>query len=230
MKIMTFNIRQGGGNRFDSIINSIKTHNPDVLVLTEFRENKNSKKFRDEFAQLGFISSAVATIEKGLNTVFVASKTAFVPETFHKELSDQGHRLLLVHFEEITIAGVYFGQKAEKEVLFNFINNASLFYNPKSLIIGDFNTGKHYIDETGKTFHCSKDFEQLEENGFIDAWRSRNAGNKEYSWYSSVGNGFRIDHTFVTPELNEHVENVYYSHEERENGVSDHSAMIIKFR
>lgn len=231
MKVMTFNIRQGGGDRNEVIMDSISSHDPDVLVLTEFRENKNSQYFRVKLAEVGYLNSAVASITKGLNTVYVASKTPFVAETFHKELNSEGHRLILAHFNELSIAGVYFAQKQEKEILFNFLNdNASTLLTRKCLVIGDFNTGKHFIDEVGKTFHCAKEFEHLEHNGFIDTWRSRNIETKEYTWFSNVGNGFRIDHAFATSALNEQVESVFYSHKERETGVSDHSAMIINFR
>jgi exodeoxyribonuclease III len=231
MKVMTFNIRQGGGDRNERIINSIAIHNPDILVLTEFRENKNSQYFKTSLSELGYLNSAVASIEKGLNTVCLASKRSFVPETFHKELNGEGHRLIVGYFNALTVVGVYFAQKQEKEILFNFLNdNASALLNKNCLIIGDFNTGKHFVDEVGKTFYCDRDFENLERNGFIDTWRSRNIETQEYSWVSNVGNGFRIDHAFASPDLNEIVESVFYSHKERENGISDHSAMIINFR
>ncbi|MBU1566064.1 MAG: endonuclease/exonuclease/phosphatase family protein [Proteobacteria bacterium] len=231
MKVMTFNIRQGGGDRNERIIDSIASHNPDTLVLTEFRENKNSQFFRTRLSELGYLNSAVASIEKGLNTVCVASKKSFVPETFHKELNGEGHRLVVANFNEFSVVGVYFAQKQEKEILFNFLNdNALVLLNKKCLIIGDFNTGRHFLDEVGKTFHCAKEFEDLERNGFIDIWRSRHFETQEYSWFSYVGNGFRIDHAFASPDLNNMVKSVFYSHKERENGISDHSAMIIDFR
>jgi exonuclease III len=231
MKIMTFNIRQGGGDRSESILDSISDHDPDVLALTEFRENKNTLYFKTKLSEFGYRNFAVASIDKGLNTVCVASKKSFVPETFHKELNEEGHRLVVAHFDEISVAGVYFAQKQEKEILFNFLNDdAAHLLGKNSLIIGDFNTGKHCIDEEGKTFHCSKEFENLERSGFIDTWRSRNIGVREYSWFSNIGNGFRIDHAFATPDLNDMIESVFYSHNEREHGISDHSAMIINIR
>lgn len=228
MKVMTLNIRQGGGDRAENIIKSINSHNPDVLILTEFRENQNSKLFRSALAKHGFLNIAVASIQKGLNTVLIASKYPFVTETFQNQLNGEGHRLILAHFEAFSVAGVYFAQKKEKQILFDFLNNNSSYLTKREcLLTGDFNTGKHNLDEVGKTFHCAKDFEILEQNGFIDAWRSRNSDKLEYSWFSNVGNGFRIDHAFATPDLNSKIEEIYYSHKEREEDVSDHSAMII---
>ena len=229
MIIMGFNIRQGGGNRVESIIKTIEGHNPDVLVLTEFRENKNSNYFRTQLNKLGYIMHSVASIEKGLNTVLIAAKKPFITNTFQKELQGESHRLLVAKFADITIAGVYFAQKNKKKILFDFLqNNCREILGSNGVIIGDFNTGKHMIDEQGKTFYCASEFEDLEANGLVDSWRTRNLDKTEYSWFSTAGNGFRIDHAFMTPSLDKYVEDVHYSHKERENGISDHSSLIMK--
>ncbi|HSV42525.1 MAG TPA: hypothetical protein VLH13_03840, partial [Methanomassiliicoccales archaeon] len=49
---------------------------------------------------------------------------------------------------------------------------------------------------------------------------------REYSWYSSKGNGFRLDHVLATPYLDRPVW-AKYSHQERERGLSDHSVLIF---
>ena len=42
MKIVSLNVRHGGGSRLVSIIDRLKQYNSDVIVLTEFRNNKNA--------------------------------------------------------------------------------------------------------------------------------------------------------------------------------------------
>jgi exonuclease III len=37
VKILSWNIRQGGGTRAARIMNSIISHDPDVIALSEFR-------------------------------------------------------------------------------------------------------------------------------------------------------------------------------------------------
>ena len=96
------------------------------------------------------------------------------------------------------------------------------------LVIGDFNTGNFYEDEKNATFSCTREFNELKVNGLIDSWRSRNKDIKEFSWYSHAGNGFRIDHIFSTPIINDRIKDIYYSHNEREQKISDHSAMIVE--
>lgn len=69
--------------------------------------------------------------------------------------------------------------------------------------------------------------ECIESAGFIDAWRARYPERREFSWYNHRGNGFRLDHAFCSAGLFASVRNVYYSHDERTRGISDHSAMIV---
>jgi len=97
----------------------------------------------------------------------------------------------------------------------------------QSLLIGDFNTGRHFLDEQKKTFHCAEYFDRLQDIGWIDSWRSRNEKTREFSWFRNAGNGFRLDHAFASSELNVRIESVGYNHIVRETGLSDHSAMIV---
>ncbi len=94
-------------------------------------------------------------------------------------------------------------------------------------IIGDFNTGKHYIDEKKSIFLCADYISRMEDMGWIDGWRRFHNDKKEYTWYSSKGNGFRIDHIFCTPSFGKVLKNVVYSHQVREDKITDHSALII---
>lgn len=101
------------------------------------------------------------------------------------------------------------------------------------LFVGDWNTGAHGLDETGKTFVCSEHFDRLSKLGWTDMWRHHHPGITEYTWYSkrkggARGNGFRLDHAFATPALIPRVTSCRYSHTEREEGVSDHSMMIVE--
>jgi hypothetical protein len=41
--------------------------------------------------------------------------------------------------------------------------------------------------------------DRIAEIGFCDLWRRRNPEVREYSWFSTRGNGFRIDHAFLSP-------------------------------
>jgi exodeoxyribonuclease-3 len=68
----------------------------------------------------------------------------------------------------------------------------------------------------------------IEQIGFRDLWRHRYPDRREYSWFSTRSNGFRIDHAFLSQELAAYAGTVHYSHEERIAGLSDHSPLILE--
>ena len=84
------------------------------------------------------------------------------------------------------------------------------------LLIGDWNTGAHRLDEMGKTFVCAGQFAKLSAIGWTDMWRHHHPGTTEWTWYSKFkggasGNGFRLDHAFATPSLRPRVTSCTYS-------------------
>jgi endonuclease/exonuclease/phosphatase family metal-dependent hydrolase len=96
------------------------------------------------------------------------------------------------------------------------------------VIMGDFNAGRHRLDEAGATFTCTRRMGELAALGYRDAWRDRNATVREASWTSHTGAGFRIDHAFVSAPLAPRVSGCWYSHRERLSGLSDHSALVLE--
>jgi exodeoxyribonuclease-3 len=97
-----------------------------------------------------------------------------------------------------------------------------------ALAVGDFNTCRPYLDEAGAIDATAHYVDKIEAIGFCDLWRRRYPASREYSWYSTRGNGFRIDHAFLSPELAARAGSVRYSHEERLAGLSDHSPLILE--
>jgi exodeoxyribonuclease III len=102
------------------------------------------------------------------------------------------------------------------------------------LLLGDFNTGLHGMDEVGRTFYCVEHFARLSALGWTDVWRQFHGEKVEFTWYpilkgGRVGNGFRLDHAFATPSLLARLTDCRYSHSERESKISDHSLMIVEF-
>ena len=93
--------------------------------------------------------------------------------------------------------------------------------------IGDFNTCRAYVDEPGAIDATAHFIDEVERIGFCDLWRRRYPEGREFSWYSTRGNGFRIDHAFLSPVLAAQAGEVRYSHAERLAGLSDHSPLII---
>src|SRR4051812_12327263 len=74
LKIISFNIRHGGGSRVTRIEEAIAGHAPDVVVLPEFRNNPAGATLRSWLAAQGHVhQSAGTTLLPAHNSVLVAS-------------------------------------------------------------------------------------------------------------------------------------------------------------
>ncbi|NCD08078.1 MAG: hypothetical protein EOL98_01385 [Negativicutes bacterium] len=228
MKITTWNIRHGGGNRINEIIKWIGNHDTDYFVITEYRNNENGVLLSKALAKCGYSFQITPKIEKNKNTLMIASKREFTGVYFHNELGYDCSRVIKVEDDEIIIYGVYFPQKNEKKKIFEFLlNEMNRQLDKTRIFIGDFNTGKPYIDEEKKTFYCSEYMDVIEKS-HIDAWRYINKNKREYSWYSNLGNGFRVDHVFINQSDVNKIAQCFYLHEKRIDKTSDHSIMEVE--
>ncbi len=229
MRLETFNIRHGGGVRVANILGSLRRHNPDILLLTEFRNNKRGDEIKSSLSDMGYCYQVNGKAESRINTLLIASKTEFVSAKFFPNLGLHSHRIVSVVFSEFTIIGFYFPGRNEKIAVFKELIKI-IEHNKErpTIALGDLNTGKHYLDENGRTFYASEYMDKLEVVS-IDAWRKFHGDKKEYTWFSNRGNGFRIDHAFATTPMSKLLTSVEYSHAERINKVSDHSALLIEF-
>jgi exodeoxyribonuclease-3 len=228
MRLLTLNIRQGGSSRCQQLCDAIAAHEPDLVVLTEFRQNRSGEKIRSGLCEEGLAHQFSPSVsEPKVNTVLIAGRARFEFQEY-PELDGDQHRVVLATGSDLTVAGVYFAQKEAKRSLFEFLlaQSADWLQGP-AIIIGDWNTGRHREDEPTASFYCADCFDALLDAGWIDAWRSRNVESREYSWYSNVGNGFRIDHALVSPMLDTLIRDVRYSHHERLERWTDHSALIV---
>lgn len=228
MKITTWNLQHGGGKRINSIITSLKENiDTDLFILTEFRNNSGSELIKRELIESGYTCLYTVDCPPTVNSVLIASKTEFSSTSF-EELEEHKNRIIKLENSSFTIYGCYFPLNEHKRKVFEFLLNEIDKNTTKNIIItGDYNTGKHFQDEKGATFIDSGYLNKFEEKGLIDVWRNLNPDKKEYSWYSSAGNGFRLDHFYIHSQLNDQVVNCYYEHKYRENKISDHSMMSL---
>ena len=228
-KILTWNLRHGGGSRVTMIIETLKLHsNATTIILTEFRNNENASIIQSSLSESGFIHQFTTTAEPTKNSVLIASKENFKSKTF-PELAEHSQRVIKVFNDNFSIYGCYFPGQDNKKYIFDFLLK-EIKQQPTSKIIitGDINTGKHFIDEKGATFFHSDYINKIEEHNFFDAWRHFHHDKKEYTWFSNAGNGFRLDHFFVHNNLKEKVVSCNYIHDYREEKISDHSMMLLE--
>lgn len=227
MRIATLNIRHGGGKRVPALLQFLQTLNADLLVLTEFRAGATGDAIQNGLAACGFGFQAPSSMKTGQNAVLIASRIEASTEDQAAGPPSQEHCLSVVRVGDLTVLGCYFPQGERKRPVFNRVLQLTRHLRPLGLVLGDLNTGLPFQDENKRTFKCIDAFQSLLQDNLVDAWRSRHQHDREYSWFSSHGNGFRIDHALATVSFNARVTSVEYDHSSRETRITDHSALVI---
>lgn len=227
IKILSWNIRQGGGTRISQIIKAIEAQDAAVLVFSEFRNNQSGIQLRTALLKHRYRFQVVTAAAPNDNSVIIASRYPCNGFVFPKADADFPHNVVMVEFDAFYVIGVYLPHK-KKHKLFDFLIQKVKDFKKPCIVAGDYNTGKNYIDQKGNSFWYTEDLEHYEKVGMVDAFRYLHGDMQEYSWYSHQGNGFRYDHTYVEKDLLPLVQSCYYIHQYRESNISDHSAMVIE--
>ena len=228
MRLLAWNIRQGGGTRLAAITQALAGHDADILVISEFRGGDSANRLRDALAGLGYPYATTLTPPPGCNGVLIAARRRLRE---HGAVSDavlEPYKMVRVEFPGFLLSGIYMPNLLKKvpywEALIASLTGEA---GGPALAIGDFNTCRAYVDEPGAIDATAHFMEKIEAIGFCDLWRRRYPEGREFSWYSTRGNGFRIDHAFVSPALAARAGPIRYSHDERLAGLSDHSPLIL---
>jgi len=245
MRLLSWNIRQGGGARIPRIIDSVVAHDADVIMLVEFRAPPGIP-LCNALVSRGWRHVESTNPLGNDNGLCILSRTPIECARPCPAPPENSARWLDVYFPVhklgvgllhilCSVPKLRDGVKGEAKIRFwnAVLEAAQSRLSEPFLFIGDFNTGAHRIDEVAKTFVCSEHFAKLSESGWTDLWRHFNPGHTEWTWYSKLkggarGNGFRLDHAFATPSLRPRIASCRYSHPEREAGVSDHSMLIVE--
>lgn len=227
---MTLNIRHGGGKRIGPIVRAISAYSADIVVITEYRNGKVGENLRTSLATAGWEHQIAAPTPERENSVLIVAKEPLIIDNrplFNENWQRDRH--IVVHGYGYTIVAVYLPPGQKKLPSWErLLNTAAALGTEPTLIIGDFNTGKHFIDEDGATFIGPENIDRLEELGYIDAWRHLHPAAREYTWFSSAGNGFRLDFAFLSPSLSDRLARAVHIHETRIDGITDHSGLVIE--
>lgn len=224
--VLSWNIRQGGGTRSLSIIRAIQEIKAQVCILSEFRNNESGLQLRTLLLRAGYRHQFVTASPADDNSVLIASLIPCQNEIHPDSDPEFSGNILSVHFEVFSVMGVYLPHK-KKHILFDFILRRVGTSPLPYIIAGDFNTGYNHVDQAGDSFWYTDKLDLLQKAGYSDAFRKLYPEVKEYSWYSHQGNGYRYDHTWTHNSLIPLITQCRYLHNLREEGISDHSPMIL---
>ena len=228
LKILSWNIQQGGGSRKVSIAKACTRLNAQVLVLSEFRNNDNGAYLRQQFLQAGYRYQVFTAAHTEDNRVGIFSQIPYVLSQLYSGVDPAyDANIATVTFEAFTVCGMYLPHKKHHR-LFDVLQDLTLIDLP-CIMVGDFNSGINYMDQVGNSFWYEDEFKKLLRSGMVDAWRHLNGAEyKDYSWYSHQGNGYRYDHTLVSSSLVPIIKSCHYLHQWREEKLSDHSPMLLE--
>lgn len=255
MRLLTWNLRHGGGPRnMPAIALSILDHRPDAVILTEYRRTTGGQ-IGAVLADHGLSRQVCTDPPPGRNGILIAARAAAhiparpsrpadaqaplfhaaaPPTTWARTRHARATRHRITELDlpdlELSIAAVHIppdGDPTRESVFQSAVQTASERRDRPFVLMGDFNAGRHHLDEEGATFSCTRLLGTLAALGYADAWRTLNPAGREFTWFSHEGSGFRIDHCFLSPPLAGRLSACRHSHKERQSGLSDHSMLLV---
>lgn len=227
LRILSWNIQQGGGSRHLKILRAVAKENPHILVFSEYRNNKNGETIKAALKKMGYLYQIFPEATAQKNCVLMASKVEFTGSWFPECDPSYPHSIVKGEFDSFEIYGCYLPHK-KKHVLIPFLQQEIENSDKPSIIVGDLNIGINEVDQKGTSFWYQDELHDLFLSGIKDAFRLKQGELKEYSWYSHQGNGYRYDHSYVQDLLEPIVKDCYYLHAYRENKYADHSPMVLE--
>ena len=225
MRVYTLNLRAGGGTRLAGVMASIKRHDPDVLVLTEFRLGATGRVLAGLLDCAGYVRQFHSAPPPGTNSVLLASRLGGEPHPLERA----HYRLVSARIDGLIVTGVYMPSTRPKLEFWDSDLQPALdnLVSRPSVVVGDFNTGEARDRQMKARFFAEANFNACLENGWTDAWRALNGDAMDYSWLSHTRNGFLLDHVWLSEPVKHRLKHAYLSHDERLSGTSDHSALVV---
>ncbi len=230
MKLLVWNIQQGGGRRQERVAASIVAHHADLVALIEFVPG-TALPLLNRLRETGLTHQICAGSNGYDHTVCVLSNTPVTRRPSESSLLNVSGLWL-----EICVPGRSFSagivhaptKKNQKRPYCDaLVEVAEQRCGDSFVFAGDFNTGRHPEDGDLRSLGCADRFERMQEAGFTDAWRHFHGDRKECT-FAVKGKEYRIDHALVSAGLIPRLTACRYSHEERRAGASDHSALILE--
>jgi exodeoxyribonuclease III len=240
IRVVSWNIRHGGGRRLDAIYHALVGHTPDIIILTEYRPSA-TVPLLGRLASAGWPHALTSDPAPRCNGIAILSRELLIERCPPGPLPLQGWVEVEVPAYGLAIGAVYVparGRDLSKKTAYwcGILETAALRRDEAFLFVGDWNTGASIGDAEpeGRGFSCSKHFAAMPKHGFVEAWRLLHPNQRSFSWYSRRNgkdlHGFRIDHAFVSEQLRERLVSCEYSDIERFAATSDHAALLLDLR
>jgi exonuclease III len=247
MRIVSWNIRAGGGRRVAGIADQIARWAPDVVALSEFRATPPSADLARALAGRGLMHqlSTASPALPGVNALLIASRWPLARVRLRAAPAVEPGRWLLARVASpcaITLGAMHVPNRvtgSKFPFLDAVLGVAHGWRRGPALLVGDTNSGLIDLDEEAAAFNVEEDgwIRGLEAAGWADAFRRLRGATRAYTWYSpNGGNGFRIDQAFVNRALRSRLRSASYEWggtpgvrpgRWRRDSLSDHAALLV---
>lgn len=245
MRIVSWNIRAGGGKRASGILAQLLEWQPDIIGLAEFRGTSASQWLSGELATAGYCSqlTSISSKRPAENALLLASKEPLRAIVAPKMPKNRNRWLLarVAPQPDVVVGMMHIPNHTTPALKYPFmnalLNMAAEWKLGPGLIIGDSNCSNRDLDEEnplGPRFHREHDWiVGMGKRGWTDAFRHLYGDRREFSWYSHRNNGFRLDQAFCSPQLAPAINGFRHAwgknpqQPDRREGLSDHAALII---
>jgi exonuclease III len=245
MKIVSWNIRAGGGVRAEKIASQIRRWRPDIVALMEFRDTPPSRWLAEALRDQGLMHQRTTAdnANPAVNSLLLASRWP-LRRVGVSLAPDEPRRWLLakVYAPEPFSMGVMHIPNRNTGKKFPYLdsalNIARQWRGGPGLLIGDTNSGQIDLDEEVPCFGPPEHdwLTSLHEANWKDAFRLLHGEARAYTWYSpNKGNGFRLDQAFLNHAMAPRLRKTRYewgvdeAKKDIRTALSDHSALIMDF-
>lgn len=241
MRIVSWNIRAGGGKRAAGIVAQLLAWQADVIVLSEFRATDASCWIARELHNAGFTfqRSTANPKQPTINALLVASHYPLRRINLKNAPSNE-RRWLHVNVSATThlaIMAMHIPNRSsglKYPFMDSVIDVVRPWRGPAAVLLGDTNSGCIGLDEESPAFNRIEDqwIKTLDRLQWKDAFRLLHGQARQFSWYSPNGrNGFRLDQAFLHPSLHANLQAISYiwggQPNKRKDSLSDHAAIIV---
>jgi exodeoxyribonuclease-3 len=243
MRIVSWNIRAGGGRRVAGIEAQLRRWQPDVVALCEFRATPPSDWLAAALATNGLLYqySTAGSHALNANALLVASRWPLRRLRLRAAPVEPGRWLLVsiaapapfvlgaMHIPNLVTGRKYPFLDAVSEL-------TGRWRRGPALLVGDTNCGRPGLDEETPVFGPRTEawLQGLADRGWADAFRHLRGDERVYTWYSpNAGNGFRLDQAFVNRRLLSRLRDARYEwgrppdDAARRDALSDHAALLL---
>lgn len=238
MRIVSWNIRHGGGSRASQIINQLQTWDADVVALSEFRGSPPSQSIAQALKKSGLVHQVSTTDPQSptSNRQILCSRVPIQIHHFDGILAESGRwiHVTLEHSVPMDLIALHVPNRDEGDK-YRFhaaaVEEFQKLTTKNVIAFGDTNTGVPGIDEEAPFFNRKEGdwYTEINRVGWSDVWREQNPAGREFTYHHHTGTGFRIDQLFAPKSMRGKVR-VRYDWGSpavgKLRGPSDHAALI----